>query len=283
MGSEPGFHGLKAFLGHEVGGRRVAEEGVEEDGVVLLGCGVEEVASVVDVEVDFCGVEVEEVSPDCDDAWVDFDDIDGDAFFGELPGDDAHAEADDEGGFDFFGVGCCEVVEHGGEDGKALPGDGIVDVLFQEVVEVVAGAVLRFEHLHQAEVGVAPGEFFEAARNGDGFDSDGGQIGRGGDGQSGACLNDGLRSALPEEEVNPGEDEENGGGGEHGDGVGGNGNEKVADRHGAKDAAKRADGGDAPYEAADSLRGLGQNPDHKRAGNCHQGEGNKEKTQRRQR
>lgn len=168
---------MEAFLGHEVSRRRVAKKGVEEDGVVLSAVCAEEVSSVVDVKVDFCGFEVEEVSRDVCDLRIDFNDVYLNAFFGKLAGDNADAESDDEGGFQFFGVCFCEVVEHVGKDGKALSGVGIVYVLAEEVVEVVAGAVGGFEHLHEAEVGVAAGEFFEVGSVGEGFGADAGKAG----------------------------------------------------------------------------------------------------------
>lgn len=71
-------------------------------------------------------------------------------------------------------------MEHVGEDGKALLGVGVVYVLTEEVVEVVAGgAVGGFKHLHEAEVGVAAGEFFEVGGVGVGFCVDAEEAGGG--------------------------------------------------------------------------------------------------------
>ena len=155
-----------------MGRRGVSKKGVKEDGVVLSGCCAEEVSSIVDVKVDFGWVEVEEVLRDVCDVRIDFNNVYLDAFFGKLAGDDADAKPDDEGGFQFFGVCFCEVVEHVGEDGKALLGVGVIYVLAEEVVEIVTDAVGRFKHLHEAKVGVASGEFFEVGGVGVGFCAD---------------------------------------------------------------------------------------------------------------
>lgn len=174
-------------------------------------------------------------------------------------------------------------MEHIGEDGKALLSVGIIYVLAQEVVEVVASAIRGFQHLHQSEVGVAAGEFGEVGGVGEGFGADAGNAGGGRNSQRCAGLDHGFGAAKPKQEVSSRDEEKNQRRDKHSDGVRREGDDEVADGDGAKDAAECADGGDSPHLRADGLRGLSQCPDGERSGDGQQGKRDKEESKRSQR
>ena len=63
-GAEHAADGGEGFPREQVRGRAVAQEGVENDGVILAAAAVQEVAAIVKGEVDLVGLQVEEANGD---------------------------------------------------------------------------------------------------------------------------------------------------------------------------------------------------------------------------
>ena len=138
-------------------GRRVAQERVEHDYVILLAAAVQEMASVVQRQVEPVGLQAKEANRHWHHGRVDLDHVHPRALAGEVHRHDAHAQSDAEHVVDVSRVGPRQSRERVGEMGDALLSIRIVGVLDEVVVQVEpAAAVAPINHLEQAEMGVAP-------------------------------------------------------------------------------------------------------------------------------
>ena len=156
-GAQHAPDGGEGFARQQMRGGGVAQERVEDDGVILLAAAVQEMASVVQRQVELVGLQVEEANGHRHHGGVDFHHVHARALAGELHRHDAHAQADAEHVVDVGGVGPRQSRERVGEMGDALLPLRIVGVLDQAVVQVeTAAAVAPVNDLEQAEVGVAP-------------------------------------------------------------------------------------------------------------------------------
>ena len=257
-----------------MGGRGIAEESVENNCVVFFLRFVDVETSVANGDVAGGSVEVEVFLGDGNDGGIDFDDVSLDALFGERAGNNADAAADAEDVFERGLVAPREFVEHVGEEGKARFGFGVVGVLDEEIVEVIAASAgFEFEDLDLAEVGVAHEEAVHAVEFGIPFCIEGRAAKKRGAANE-AEEDQGCFGAIPNDEIKGGESEEDAGGGIHGGRIGEHGQQYVTDQDGSEDAAQGADGGEATDLAADAFDRLGQHAHQEWAGGGEQCEWN---------
>src|SRR6476619_7620523 len=92
--------------------RRIAQERVENNCVVVFLRFVDVKAAVANGDVHSGGIEVEKFLRHGNDGGIDFDDIDVNAFASEFAGDDADAHADAKGVLELRIVAPGQLVKH---------------------------------------------------------------------------------------------------------------------------------------------------------------------------
>ena len=90
-------------------------------------------------------------------------------------------------------------MQHVGEHSQALFGCGVIDVLGQEIVEIIAlGPILRLQDLHQTKIGIHSCQLIHTTGAGDGIDPNSDRPGNDSDHDCGSGLGEGLGGSVPD-------------------------------------------------------------------------------------
>src|SRR2546421_10012946 len=74
-GTQDAPDGGEGFAGEKVRRRGIAQKGIKNDRIVMFAAAIEEMAAIVNGELNFFGLEIEGANGDRDNGRVDFDDI----------------------------------------------------------------------------------------------------------------------------------------------------------------------------------------------------------------